>query len=403
MPSFSYKAQSFKGETKTGIAQAKDKYELARNLRKEGYILVSAIPESKKKKWTLKLRGLFGVPLKEKLFFTRNLGLMIGAGVSLPQALKTLKAQANSRRFKKVLEETRRKILKGESFSKSLRDFPGVFSELFCSMIEVGEETGNLEEVLKNLTSQMSRTHELKSKVKGAMIYPAVIVGAMMGIGVLMLVVVVPKLAKTFNELGIELPFTTKIVIFLGTSLVNWWFVFPILGVIAFFLIKLVPRSKSTKRFMDKIVLNIPVICSIVQKTNISYTARTLSALISSGVPLVRSLKIISHTLGNSYFREAILEASQKVKKGDKLSESLKPYQDLYSLTFIEMIAVGEQTGATDRVLSKLADFTEKEVIRISENLASVIEPVLMIIVGAVVGFFAVSMIQPMYSMLGGL
>lgn len=404
MPSFSYKAQSFKGEIKTGIAEAKNKYELARSLRKEGYVLISASSKGKKKKLNIDvLNKLLGVPLKEKLFFTRNLRLMIAAGVSLPQALETLKAQTDSPRFKKILGEVREMVLKGKSFSKALRAYPDVFSELFCSMVEIGEETGNLQEVLKNLTNQMSRVHELKSKVKGAMIYPAVIVAAMMGIGILMLVLVVPKLAETFDELGIDLPFTTRIVIFLGNTLVNWWFLFPILAVVIFLFFKLTPQSKSTKKLIDKILLRVPVISSIVKKTNISYTARTLSALIASGVPLVRSLKIISKTLGNFYFREAILEAARKVKKGDKLSESLEPYQEIYSLTFIQMIAVGEETGSTEEVLSKLADFTEQEVIRASENLAAVIEPILMIVVGAAVGFFAISMIQPMYSMLGGL
>jgi len=161
-------------------------------------------------------------------------------------------------------------------------------------------------------------------------------------------------------------------------------------------------RSKRGKRIIDSIVLKIPIISPIVKKTNSAYTVRGLSSLIASGVPIVKSLEIVSETLGNIYFQEALKKAAEKVRKGGKLSEALKPYQGVYSLTVIQMIAVGEETGETSQVLSKLADFFEEEVGRATENLTSVIEPVLMLIVGAMVGFFAISMVQPIYSMMQG-
>ena len=284
--------------------------------------------------------------------------------------------------------------------SKALRGYPEIFSELFCSMIRVGEETGNLEEVLKNLTQQIEKTYTLRARVKGAMVYPIVIVVAMMGIGVLMLVMVVPKLAATFEELEIELPFTTRLIISSADLIIKFWFIFPVVLLVLIIFIKRNMRAEKRSKTVDKIILKLPIISPIVRETNTAQTSRTLGTLISSGVPIVKSLEVVSRTLGNFYFREAMSQAAIGVKKGIKLSDALKPYAELYPHSFAEMIAIGEETGETSDILEKLADFSEAEVENLTKNLTAAIEPVIMIIIGAAVGFFAVSMIQPMYSML---
>ena len=270
-------------------------------------------------------------------------------------------------------------------------------------MIKVGEESGTLEDVLKVLTEQMEREHDLRSKILGALMYPAVILGAMAGIGVLMLIMVVPKLAETFKELDVELPATTRLVIFLGNFLAEKWYLAILIIVAIVILIRLAARTKQGKKLIDKTILKIPLISSLVKKTNSVYTTRTLSSLITAGVPIVRSLEIVSQSLSNFYFREALKNAAEKVRKGGKLSESLLPYQNIYPSLVLEMVAIGEETGETSAILGKLADFFEEEVTNITKNLSSVIEPILMLIIGGVVGFFAVSMVQPMYSMLGAI
>jgi len=406
MPKYLYTAKSLKGESKTGTREAKDKYQLARILHREGYVLIKADLEKeevKKRKLEISLPFFGGVSLKEKVFFTRNLQVMLAAGLSLPRALHILAGQSKSKKLKSALLEVREEITKGKSFSDSLAKYPDIFSELFQNMIKVGEEAGTLEEVFKILSQQMEREHELSSKIKGAMIYPAVIICAMLGIGILMLVMVVPQLAETFAELGVELPATTKLVIGLGTFLVEKWYLFILFLVLFIFIFWRVLKTKKGKATIDALLLRIPIISPIVKKTNSASMVRTLSSLISSGVPIVRSLEIISGALGNFYFKEAMAEAAEKVRKGEKLSEALKPHQNIYPLIVIQMIEVGEETGETSSILAKLADFFEEEVGRATENLASVIEPVIMLIIGAAVGFFAISMIQPMYSMLGGL
>lgn len=403
MPTYFFTAKSQENQSYSGTQEAKDERDLARTLRREGYVLISAFlteAKTKRRKIGFSFPFLGGVPLKDKVIFVRNLKVMISAGVSLPKALKTLALQSTKKKLRKALLEISEEIIKGRSFADSLVDYPSIFSELFCNMVKVGEESGTLEKNLDILSRQMEREQELKSTIQGAMMYPAVIIGAMMGIGVLMLIMVVPQLAKTFEELELELPLTTKIVIALGSFLTKRWYLVILFLIVFSFLIQLILKIRIGKKTIDTLVLKIPIIASIVRRTNAAYTVRTLSSLLASGVPLVRSLAIISNTLGNFHFRQAITQAVDKVKKGEKLSQALKPYQSLYPASVIQMIEVGEETGETTTILDKLGDFFEEEVANATKNLAAVIEPILMLFIGAVVGFFAVSMVQPMYSML---
>ena len=404
MPKYFYTAKSLKGESKSGTLEAKGKYQLAKTLRNQGLILIEAksiSTASQKKKWWEAF--LNRVSLEEKMFFTRNLQVMIGAGLSLPRTLDSLANQSKNKNFKKNLLDIKEKITKGTSFSDALACYPEIFSELFRNMIKVGEEAGTLEQVLKTLTLQMERQHKLSSKVKGAMLYPAVIITAMLGIGVLMLVMVVPKISKILEDLNIELPMTTQFIIGLTDFLITKWYLVILILVFFLFSFWQFIKNKKGKEIIDAIFLQLPFISPIIKKTNSAFTVRTLSSLIASGIPIVRSLEIVSETMGNVHYKNALKQAAEKVKKGEKLSEALKPYEDIYPLTVIQMIAVGEETGETSGILAKLADFFEEEVNRITDNFSSVIEPILMIVVGIAVGFFAVSMLQPMYSILGGI
>jgi type IV pilus assembly protein PilC len=411
MPKYIFTAKSLKGEEKSGVEEAKDKRQLAKTLRKQGFILIKAILEKEKPKkgpphqifGVGALPFLSGVSLTEKMMFTRNLQVMIASGLPLPRALETLSLQAKSKKFKKALLSIREEIVKGKNFSESLTKYPDIFSELFQNMIKVGEESGTLDKSLEVLTRQMEREYELKSKIKGALMYPAVIVCAMIGIGILMLIMVVPKLAETFEELKIELPVTTRLVISLGTFLAEKWYLAILILVALIFLFGLILKTKGGKKTIDTLFLKLPIISPLLKKTNSAYTVRTLSSLIAAGVPIVRALEIVSGILGNIYYKTAILTAAEKVRKGEKLSIALAPYKDIYPLIVFQMIKVGEETGETSKILAKLADFFEEEVGNATKNLASVIEPVLMLLIGAAVGFFAISMIQPMYSMLGAI
>lgn len=403
MPRYLYIAKNRNGEAKNGVLNAKDEHELATVLRAEGYILIKAELNAKKTRKSISIPGFKKVSLVDRTMFTRNLRVMVASGISLPRALGVLAEQSRSKRFKKVILEIKGSVLKGMSFSQSLSKYPNIFPEVFVNMIKVGEEGGTLDEVLDVLTNQMEKEHEIKSKVKGAMVYPTVILIAMFVIGIIMLIVVVPKLSKLFNDLGMDLPLTTRMVINVGNFLSKYWYTIPFIIILFIALISFSLKTRLGKRFFDGLVLKIPGISSIIKKMYSARTVRTLSSLISAGVPIVRSLEIVSGALGNVYYKEAMKKAAEEVKKGTKLAKVLENYDNIYPMLVIQMIAVGEETGETSTILSKLADFFEQEVDDATRNLSSVIEPVLMLIIGVAVGFFAISMIQPMYSMMDSL
>ena len=404
MPSYSYTAKSLNGELHSGVSEASDEYALARILHDQGYILIKADLTGKSKKNKLDVSiSFFGVNSQEKLFFTRNLRIMINAGVSLPKALETLASASKSKKFKDALLEVKNEVIRGKTFSEALEKFPSIFSELFCNMIKAGEEAGTMEDALEALTKQIDREVELKSKIKGAMMYPLVIVSAMIGIGILMLVMVVPQLAETFEGLDMELPATAQFIISFGNLLLERWYIFVLLFFVLLIIARMLLKSRKGGKGLDGLLLKVPVISSLVKKTNSALTARILSSLIFAGVPIVRCLEITSKSLGNFYYREALKAAAGKVRKGQKLSEVLADYSNIYPLTFVQMIKVGEETGETSEILEKVAGFYEREVADATKNLSSIIEPILMLIIGGAVGFFAISVVQPIYSMMGSM
>ncbi len=355
---------------------------------------------TKKRKSFFSFSILNNVSLSEKVFFTKNLQVMLSGGLSLSRALQILSIQTRNKRFKNVLLDINERINKGESFSQALAKHSDIFSEIFRSMIQLSEETGTMEKNLDILSIQMDKEYELKSRIKGALIYPSVIVFSMIGIGILMLIVVVPELTKTFNEVGVSLPLSTQIVIGFTDLMFNYWYVLPFFVLTAYFLIRKASKTKRGKRFIDFLMLKTPFVSSVIKKTNSAYTARTLSSLLASGVPIIRGLEIISESLSNIYFKKAILDSITSVKKGDSLSKSLRSYSNLYSLLMIEMIEVGEETGETSKVLIRTAEFLEEEIFNLTKNLSSIIEPILIVIIGGAIGFFAISMLQPIYSIM---
>lgn len=409
MSTFYYTAKSLDGKTKSGTLEAKDKSNLAQALRRKGFLLTSAqiLGEEKKKKklvFSKKVIGfLSGVSLVERLLFTRHLAVMIGAGFSLHKALEVLAKQSTNPSFKKIINSVVTGIKKGNTLADGLAKHPRVFNNFYISMIRVGEKGGNLEEVLKILAEYLKKEHEFRSKVRGAMIYPIVIFIAMIGIGILMMIVVVPKITDMFEELNTELPLTTKILIAISTFLTNYF----ILGLIGFIVLIIILirflRTKPGKYSLSWIFLKLPFVKKITKKINCARFARSFSSLMESGVPIIESLNITAKTLSNVFYSDSLISIATEVKKGQNLQEALEKHSNIYPILVSQMIGVGEQTGELSDIVKRLADFYEEEVTDITNNLASVIEPVLMIIIGAAVGFLAVSMIQPMYSMMEGL
>jgi len=400
MTQFAFQAKSIDGREQKGVRDAESESQLAHALRQEGFILVHAVPAVSVKKRIHFSLPILSVGLKEKIFFCKNLQVMSASGVSLPRAIGILADQSTNANFARTLNSVKDDMVKGETISGALAKHPNVFSEFLRSMIKVGEETGTLENVLGIAVAQMEKEYSLKSKIKGAMIYPIVILIVMIGVGILLLATVVPQLAATFKELKVPLPITTQIVVNMGEFMRRfWWLVIAGILVVSGILAQ-TAKTKPGKKFFGDLILRFPSISNIARNINTAYALRNLSALIGAGVSLPRALEITSGTVGNINYQAALLKIEERVKKGEKFSEAIKTYQNLFPATAVQMIAVGEETGQTSNILLKLAEFYENEVDEATKNMASIVEPMLMIVIGAAVGFFAVSMVQPMYSMM---
>ncbi len=404
MPRYHYIAKSKEDEKDvSGTMEALNKKELAKKLREEDLFLVKVeeLDDSNKSVLFRKV-SLFPkrVSLKDKIFFTRNLQMMLSGGLSLSRTLSILSVQTRNEKMKSALLQIKEEISKGKSFSEALDMHPKIFSKMFRSVIRLSEETGAIEENLGILTKQMEKEHELKSKVKGALIYPCVILVMMIIAGFAMMIFVVPRLTETFDSMGASLPLPTRMIIGFADVLASTWMIFPFLLLILFFVVRWTMKTEKGKNLIDLLLLKLPLVSSIIKKSNSAYTARTLSSLLSSGVPIVRGLEIVSDNISNSHFKKAISQSILKVKKGGSLSDALSSHSHLYSPLMLQVLEVGEETGQTSKVLSKSADFLEEEVFALTKNLTSIIEPALMVVMGVFVGFFAISMLLPMYSVL---
>ena len=392
------------GEETEGIKEATDKFDLARLLREKEYILVSSKEIKRRFTSWFSISGLFSrVSVAEKMIFARNLAVMIKAGLSLVKALDILANQTKSRKFRAVLIVLVEDIRRGKFLSESMKAHPGVFSSLFISMVKVGEEGGNLAENFQLISYQLEREYSLLRKIKGAMIYPAIIVITMIIIGVLMLIYVVPTLISTFEELEIDLPPATQFIIFISNFIVSHTIIFLMLIFIAAVLAAYLVQTERGKKTIAAIFFRVPVLKTLVQKINAARTARTLGSLIGSGVDILKALEITGEVLQNYRYKKILEETRIKVQKGSPISEVFKARSNFYPALVGEMIAVGEETGQLSRMLVQLAVFYEEEGAAATKDISIVIEPILMVVIGAVVGFFAISMIQPLYSSLAGL
>lgn len=402
MAVYSYAAKNFSGEELKGSREAKDKFELAKSLREEGYILISA--EEARKSFNVALPSFLSrVSIAEKMFFARNLSVMVAAGVSLARSLEVLSQESRNQKFKSALLSIASAIKKGANFSESLKNFPNIFSSLFVAMVAAGERTGKLEDSLKLISHQLKREYDLKRKIRGALIYPAVIIAAMFGIGVLMLVYVVPTLVQTFRELNIELPYSTRLIIAVSNFFLDNLILGSVLILVLILGLYFASQSEQGRRFIDFILLKIPVVSGLVKRTNAARTSRTLGSLIGAGVEILEALDITKDVIQNHYFKNVLTEARDNIEKGDPISKIFIANSNLYPSLVGEMIAIGEETGKLSEMLSRLAVFYESEVTEATKELSTIIEPALMIIIGIVVGLFSFSMIQPLYNVVGTL
>lgn len=385
-----------------GVIDADSELSAARELRAQNIVPLS-IKKGKGDKGKISL-SLFGsIKLHEKLIFAKNLAGMITAGLALNRAIEILNRQSVNKKFKTVLTDLENEIAKGGTLSGGMKKHPKVFSTLFVSMVSAGEESGNLPSALVEVSGNLEKIYALNKKIKSALTYPMVILFAIFLMATLMMIFVVPTLVKTFEELGAELPGSTQLIIttskFISGS--PFLFIAIVFGVIGGFVFLL--KMKRLEKYFDYFFLHLPIFGNMIKQVNAARTARTLSSLLISGVDITRSLSITKEVVQNVYFKRVVDEAVLKIQKGVPLSEPFRTHTELYPIMFGEMMAVGEETGNISKMLSEIADFYEAEVDDKTKNLSTIIEPMLMVFIGGAVGFFAVSMLTPMYSILNSI
>lgn len=405
-----YKARDQQGAETEGDRDAKDQYELARALRAEGLqpVFISDKEGTKKGIFSKSIKiddyvpsFLKRVKLEEKMNFARNIAVMIGAGLSLSKALEVMTRQTANEKFKNVIFAMVDSIKQGKTFADALGEYPNIFPKYFQEMVRAGEKSGKLEGALKLVAMQLKKDYTLRRKIRSAMIYPLIIIIAMIGIGILMLIYVVPTLVQTFSELNVELPASTKLVVFLSQALVDRWYFMLIGAVIIGYGIFRGQKTEAGKRTADWFFIHAPVIKNINQKFNAARTCRTLSSLLSSGVDVLEALSITRGVLQNNYYQAVLETARGRIQKGETISKTFIASEYLYPPLVGEMMSVGEETGELSNMLLRLSIFYENEVSVATKDLSTIIEPLLMIIIGIVVGFFAISMISPMYNLAG--
>ncbi len=394
---FSYTAITKSGQKESATIAAPNIAAAGHMLKEQG-LLPTHIEEQQKKTVVSFLSNISTISLDEKINFIENLSVMLKAGISISRAMQILVKQTKNVKFKNIISDVYNQVQQGKGLAEALEKYPNVFSNIFFSMVKVGEMSGNLDKSLEYLSIQLHREADLKSKTKGAMIYPSVIMGAMVIIGVLMSIFVLPSLTSVFKEFGGTLPLSTRIVMkfadFMSGNavLVLGGMVALIAGMVAVY------RTYAGQKMFDIFLLHFMVISTIIKKINLARFARILSSLLKSGIPIVQALDVAGGSLGNIPYRELVTQAGIDVKLGKPLTESLGKNEDLFPVLVVQMIQVGEESGTMQEILEQLAMHYEEEVDNTLKNLSSIIEPLLLLLIGGAVGILAVALIAPIYS-----
>ncbi|MBW6441171.1 type II secretion system F family protein [Patescibacteria group bacterium] len=400
MSTFIYTAVNNLGKIKTGELETADVKTVVEHLRRQDLTAVSVKP---KKDFTNNLAHLFtpGISQQDKIMLTKHLSTMVKSGLSLKEGIETILNDAKNKSLKKILTEAKFNLEKGQPLSKTFRKYPKIFSNVFVTLIESGESSGNLEKSLDYLGIQIKKDYKLRQKVKGAMIYPLVLITASIAVIMIMMVFVVPKLSESFLRSDLQLPWTTQLIISLSNFITHN--VYLIIGFGLFSIIGLVyfRNNKNFQHTLSKIILRTPVLSELYIKIILARFIRTLGTLLASGISILKSLDISAGTLGYNVYQKSISQISKEVSQGISLSNALKSRKDIFPYMLINMVSVGEKTGNLELTLEELAIFYEEEVDNSIKNMVSLMEPALLLFMGLVVATIAFSVIMPIYQLVG--
>lgn len=406
MPTFSYIARDSAGKIQQGTADAENDRALERSLRESG-LRVQKINKVKAKGAAVpkvKRRRIGRVKSNDLTMFCRQFSTMVNAGVSLVRCLAVLEQQAGSNNLKAVLREVQVSVESGETLTRSLQRFPHIFSNLFLGLVRAGEVGGVLDETLDRLATFMEEDLKLKRKVKAAMTYPMIVLILAVGIVIGLVTFIVPKFMAVFKDFNITMPPMTQLLITMSNFLTNPVNAIAIAATLFVFIVAVnrFRATKTGKQYYDKLMLRAPVFGILNHRIALARFARTMSTLLVSGVPIIQALETVAGAIDNAVIETALLDARTAIREGERLGEPLERSK-LFPAMVIQMISIGEETGALDAMLAKVADFYESEVEAALESLTAALEPILIVFLGGVVGFIVIAMFMPLVQIIQSL
>ncbi|MGA7614387.1 MAG: type II secretion system F family protein [Thermoanaerobaculia bacterium] len=397
MPSFEWKGRGRSGQDQTGVLVADSKEAAIAMLRRQ-QIVVTAVKEKGKE---IALRKFGGrVPPQLVAIFTRQFSVMIDAGLPLVQCLEILGSQQENKAFKRSMLQIRQDVESGSSLADAMRKHPKVFNDLYTNMVAAGEAGGILDTILQRLAVYIEKSVKLTSQVKSAMIYPVSVISIAVLVVAIILWKVIPVFASLFKGLGAELPLPTVVVIALSNFIADFWWLIALVIIATVVFLRKYHDTYKGRRVLDGILLKVPVLGMLLRKIAVARFCRTLATLTSSGVPILDGLEITAKTSGNAIVEDGIMATRKSVEEGKTIAEPLGD-TDVFPAMVVQMIGVGEQTGALDAMLSKIADFYEDEVDTAVAGLMKLLEPVMIAFLGVAIGGIVIAMYMPMFSLIG--
>lgn len=397
MPVFTYVAKDLQGEYHRGEVETVDETQGAQLLRRKRLIVLSLKPKSEKGR---DLLGKFigRVSFSDVVIMTRQLATMVEAGLVLSEALDILEEQQTNKRFKAALSTISTDVKGGLDFAKAIDKYPDIFPSLYSKLVRAGQASGKLDSILLELADNLEKERSFKSKVKGAMIYPIIVITMMVGVMLVMIFFVMPKLTGLYKESGIELPLPTKIMLTAADLLVNFWWLFLVIIIATVFSVKKFLATPRGKLMFDQGMLKMPVLGRVVMLVNLTNFTRTFGLLIAAGLPILEAIKIVGSVVGNSAYRNGFESAYQGVERGLTFSSQLLS-SPIFPRIIGQMIKTGEETGKLDDIMFRLSDYFETESDNSLKNITTLIEPIILILLGVGVAFLVVSVILPIYQL----
>jgi type IV pilus assembly protein PilC len=396
MPIYKWEGKTIKGLVKKGEMEAPNEAAIRIHLRQQNIIPTKIVTKGKEIKFSFSIRKK--VRERSIAIFTRQLATMIDAGLPLVQSLEVLSSQQESRVFKNIIREIREDVEGGSTFAGALKKHPVTFSELYTNLVVAGEEGGILDNILTRLANYIEKSEALKKKVKSALIYPAVIIGVAIIVVLILMIFVIPVFETLFRQAGQTLPLPTLIVVTASKLIKKFVIILIPAFILLIYLMRKYYQTANGRAVIDRFLLKVPVFGPLLKKIAVARFSRTLGTLVSSGVPILDGLNIVSRTAGNRTIETAILNARASIREGETIADPLNR-SGIFPPMVIQMISVGESTGALDSMLSKIADFYEEEVDIAVANLTSLLEPFLMIFLGVVIGGVVIAMYLPIFQM----